>query len=210
MLGDSGRSFVVGFGENYPKQPHHKAASCESPPAECTWGTFGDISKDNPHQLNGALVGGPSNDQDSYTDDRTNYITNEVTLDYNAGFQGAVAALKDLSCSGGETTNPTSTTAEQSSTTESTSVSTTNSGTTLSTLSSSSTTQATSTSTEQQATTTELSSTTSGSLSCAAVLTNSWANNVQGTIKITVPQDISQFTINLETDVSLTNIQVKK
>ena len=100
MLGDSGRSFVVGFGENYPKQPHHKAASCESPPAECTWGTFGDISKDNPHQLNGALVGGPSNDQDSYTDDRTNYITNEVTLDYNAGFQGAVAAFKDLACNG--------------------------------------------------------------------------------------------------------------
>jgi len=25
MLGDSGRSFVVGFGHNYPKQPHHAA-----------------------------------------------------------------------------------------------------------------------------------------------------------------------------------------
>ena len=25
MLGDSGRSYVVGFGHNYPKQPHHAA-----------------------------------------------------------------------------------------------------------------------------------------------------------------------------------------
>ena len=66
MLGDSGRSFVVGFGENYPKQPHHKAASCASPPAECTWDTFSDTSKDNPHQLSGALVGGPSAPNDVY------------------------------------------------------------------------------------------------------------------------------------------------
>lgn len=26
MLGDGGRSYVVGFGNNYPKRPHHKAA----------------------------------------------------------------------------------------------------------------------------------------------------------------------------------------
>jgi hypothetical protein len=25
MLGDSGRSYVVGFGYNYPRQPHHAA-----------------------------------------------------------------------------------------------------------------------------------------------------------------------------------------
>jgi len=25
MLGDSGRSYVVGFGHDYPKQPHHAA-----------------------------------------------------------------------------------------------------------------------------------------------------------------------------------------
>ena len=104
MLGDSGRSYVVGFGDNYPKQPHHKAASCASPPAQCTWDTFGDTSQDNPHQLNGALVGGPSNEWDSYVDDRTNYITNEVTLDYNAGFQGAVAGLKSSACTGSSTT----------------------------------------------------------------------------------------------------------
>ena len=100
MLGDFGRSYVVGFGVNPPKQPHHKAAACESPPAQCTWATFSNTFRDNPHELLGALVGGPSNEWDiSYVDDRTNYITNEVTLDYNAGFQGAVAGLKSLACS---------------------------------------------------------------------------------------------------------------
>ena len=98
MLGDSGRSFVVGFRENFPKQPHHKASACASPPAQCDWGTFGDTSTDNPHQLNGALVGGPSAPNDYYKDDRTDYIMAEVTLDYNAGFQSAVAGLKALAC----------------------------------------------------------------------------------------------------------------
>ena len=49
MLGDSGRSYVVGFGTNPPTQPHHKAASCDWQPAECTWATFGDTSKVNYH-----------------------------------------------------------------------------------------------------------------------------------------------------------------
>lgn len=26
MLGDGGRSYVVGFGHNYPQRPHHKAS----------------------------------------------------------------------------------------------------------------------------------------------------------------------------------------
>ena len=99
MLGDSGRSYVVGFGNNFPKQPHHKAAACKSPPAECSWSTFNDVSQDNPHQLNGALVGGPKYANDQYQDIRTDYIMNEVTLDYNAGFQSAVAGLKTLACS---------------------------------------------------------------------------------------------------------------
>ena len=75
-----------------------QAAACASPPAQCTWGTFSDTSKDNPHQLNGALVGGPSAPDDFYKDDRTDYIMAEVTLDYNAGFQSTVAGLKSLSC----------------------------------------------------------------------------------------------------------------
>ena len=48
----------------------------------------------NRHILYGALVGGPgAPDDHSYVDDRSNYITNEVALDYNAGFTGALAAL---------------------------------------------------------------------------------------------------------------------
>ena len=42
--------------------------------------------------LQGALVGGP-NDKDEYDDSRENYQQSEVALDYNAGFQGLMAAL---------------------------------------------------------------------------------------------------------------------
>ena len=103
MLGSwkqgNGHSYVVGYGENFPKNPHHKAAACASPPADCTWETFGDLSVNNPHQLNGALVGGPKSHDDVYIDERTDYVMAEVTLDYNAGFQSTVAGLKSLDCS---------------------------------------------------------------------------------------------------------------
>ena len=46
--------------------------------------------------LKGALVGGPKSVNDnSYVDSRQDYITNEVTTDYNAGFQSALAFLVD-------------------------------------------------------------------------------------------------------------------
>ena len=47
----------------------------------------------NPLVLTGALVGGPSDAQDTWSDDRMNYITNEVSVTYNAGLQGALAGL---------------------------------------------------------------------------------------------------------------------
>ena len=50
-------------------------------------------TKHTPFQiLYGALVGGP-NQNDQYTDDRGDYIANEVACDYNAGWQGTLAAL---------------------------------------------------------------------------------------------------------------------
>ncbi|NER84336.1 MAG: glycosyl hydrolase family 9, partial [Leptolyngbya sp. SIO1D8] len=50
----------------------------------------------NDNILFGALVGGPSSPDDfAYEDSRTNYITNEVALDYNAGFTGALARMVD-------------------------------------------------------------------------------------------------------------------
>ena len=89
ILGDNpnNRSYVVGFGENSPVNPHHRAAH----------GSLTNNINDpvtNRHVLTGALVGGPSALNDNaYVDDRTNYITNEVALDYNAGFTGALARM---------------------------------------------------------------------------------------------------------------------
>nr|AXQ39856.1 beta-1,4-endoglucanase [Reticulitermes flavipes] len=94
MLGDSGRSYVVGFGHNYPKQPHHAASSCLMRPAPCGWDAF-NWPRENPQLLKGALVSGPD-ENDHYMDKREEYVYNEVTLDYNAGFQSAVAGLRHL------------------------------------------------------------------------------------------------------------------
>jgi len=89
-LGDAGHSYVCGFGSNPPERPHHRAASCpDSGP--CGW-DFYYSGAANPHVLTGALVGGPGG-SDQWADDRTNFATNEVTTDYNAGFQSAIAGL---------------------------------------------------------------------------------------------------------------------
>ena len=56
---------------------------------KCSWYQL-DNPSPNPHILYGALVGGPDRNGD-YTDDRADYIANEVALDYNAGFQAAIA-----------------------------------------------------------------------------------------------------------------------
>ena len=98
MLGSTGRSFVVGFGENPPTQPHHAAASCPLAPETCNWDNFYSPEA-NPHILYGALVGGPSGlNDDTLNDKRNDYIENEVTLDYNSGFQSLLAGLLQLSC----------------------------------------------------------------------------------------------------------------
>ena len=48
--------------------------------------------------LEGALVGGPGSADDQYNDEVTDYIENEVTLDYNAGFQSVLAGLQQEKC----------------------------------------------------------------------------------------------------------------
>ncbi|XP_050412028.2 endoglucanase E-4 [Patella vulgata] len=94
-LGDTGRSYVVGFGKNSPQRPHHRASSCPLLPAPCGWGAQQNPGP-NPHTLYGALVGGPGS-SDNYADDRKDYTKNEVACDYNAGFQSTVAGLLHLS-----------------------------------------------------------------------------------------------------------------
>lgn len=79
ILGDSGRSYVVGYGNNPPTHYHHRAASCPGPGQPCGWDYF-NSPNDNIHILTGALVGGPSDAQDNYADVRDNYMSNEVCL----------------------------------------------------------------------------------------------------------------------------------
>jgi hypothetical protein len=89
ILGDNPNNFsyMVGFGDKYPLNPHHRAASG-------TTNVNDPIT--NRHTLYGALVGGPASANDSdYQDVRSDYIRNEVALDYNAGFTGALARMYD-------------------------------------------------------------------------------------------------------------------
>lgn len=92
-LAGSGRSFVVGFGKNPPVRPHHRAASC--PPGKSGWQYY-ESAAPNPHVIAGALVGGPKGPGDDYQDDRKDFQQNEVALDFNAGFTGALAGLLQL------------------------------------------------------------------------------------------------------------------
>jgi endoglucanase len=80
------RSFVVGFGNNPPRNPHHRTA-------HGSWTDQINSPVESRHVLYGALVGGPSAANDQYTDDRSNFVNNEVATDYNAGFTGALARL---------------------------------------------------------------------------------------------------------------------
>jgi endoglucanase len=66
------RSFVVGFGNNPPSNPHHRNQIATG------------------RSLAGALVGGPTNGG-GYTDNADDYVANEVALDYNAGLVGLAA-----------------------------------------------------------------------------------------------------------------------
>ena len=91
ILGDNpdNRSYVVGFGNNPPKNPHHRTG-------HGSW-LDSDSGAPNPssHTLYGALVGGPKYNTDgaSYVDETDDYQANEIACDYNACFQGAVARM---------------------------------------------------------------------------------------------------------------------
>jgi endoglucanase len=80
-------SYLVGFGDNFPQRPHHRAAHGS------TTANIDDPAN-NRHVLQGALVGGPTEPRDeSYRDDRRDYLSNEVALDYNAALPGALVRL---------------------------------------------------------------------------------------------------------------------
>ncbi|MFC7549411.1 glycoside hydrolase family 9 protein [Plantactinospora sp. GCM10030261] len=87
-LGDNPRnsSYVIGFGANPPKNPHHRTA-------HGSWWDSQTVPAETRHVLYGALVGGPSSANDAYTDNRSDYVMNEVATDYNAGFTSALVRL---------------------------------------------------------------------------------------------------------------------
>jgi len=87
ILGDNpmDRCYLVGYAGNSAVQPHHRASHGS------TTNSMTD-PHDSKHCLWGALVGGPDYD-DKHVDDRTDYVYNEVAIDYNAGFVGAAAGI---------------------------------------------------------------------------------------------------------------------
>lgn len=83
----SQRSYIIGYGENYPQNPHHRTA-------HGSW--LNNMTKPvgTRNLLMGALVGGPDQ-QDNWQDDRTDWVRNEVAVGYNAGITGALAKMYD-------------------------------------------------------------------------------------------------------------------
>jgi endoglucanase len=93
IAGDNERngSYIVGYGTNPPKRPHHRTA-------HGSWCDSQNVPPNHRHTLYGALVGGPDK-SGGYTDDISNYTTNEVACDYNAGL--AACAIKMYALYGG-------------------------------------------------------------------------------------------------------------
>ena len=90
ILGDTGRSYIVGFGVDPPNKIYHKESFCPEAPEQCN--SFNGIP--NRHTLEGALVGGP-NDMDRYDDDPWKQQQSSVALDYNAGWTMALLGHLD-------------------------------------------------------------------------------------------------------------------
>ncbi len=79
------RPYIVGYSPTAASHPHHRASHGSS--------TYSmDDPADQTHVLWGALVGGPDA-KDWHRDITKDYIYNEVSVDYNAGFTGACAGL---------------------------------------------------------------------------------------------------------------------
>ncbi|KAK6236667.1 hypothetical protein SCA6_012004 [Theobroma cacao] len=95
-----GRSYMVGFGNNPPKQAHHRGASVPVSEANlevgCPMSFVRWYNKDvpNPNELTGAILGGPDK-QDHFTDLRWTSVYTEPCTYVNSQ---AVAPLAKLTC----------------------------------------------------------------------------------------------------------------
>lgn len=86
---DDNFSYVVGMGDDYPQNYHHRTSSGIW---DDQWTTIG-TEKEHAHTLYGALVGGPQDSNGTYEDKIDNYQCNEVAIDYNAGYTAALCAM---------------------------------------------------------------------------------------------------------------------
>ncbi|KAG5391492.1 hypothetical protein IGI04_021455 [Brassica rapa subsp. trilocularis] len=112
-----GMSYLVGYGPKYPIRVHHRGASVPSifvqrSSVRCVQGfdSWYRRSQADPNVIHGALVGGPDQN-DNYSDDRTNYEQSEPTLSGTAPLVGLFAKLFVGSYGGGyskpyQTTKP--------------------------------------------------------------------------------------------------------
>ena len=95
-----GRSYMVGFGNNPPKQAHHRGASVPLSDAKLDVGCLMSFVRwynknvPNPNELTGAILGGPDK-QDQFSDLRWTSVYTEPCTYANSL---AVAALAKLTC----------------------------------------------------------------------------------------------------------------
>ncbi len=80
-------SYMIGFGENFPKSPHHRGANNRRgvDPAQ--------------YELTGAMVAGPKKSGE-YNDVFSDWVTNEVGVSYNAPMVGTLGGLYEFAIGG--------------------------------------------------------------------------------------------------------------
>uniref|UniRef100_A0A0V0IPN6 Endoglucanase n=1 Tax=Solanum chacoense TaxID=4108 RepID=A0A0V0IPN6_SOLCH len=101
LLGDNPRatSYMVGYGNNYPRQVHHRGSSIVSVKVDPTfvscrggYATWFNRKANDPNLLTGAIVGGPDA-YDNFADQRDNYEQTEPATYNNAPLIGVLARL---------------------------------------------------------------------------------------------------------------------
>ncbi|KAM7461534.1 hypothetical protein LguiA_029655 [Lonicera macranthoides] len=93
------KSYMVGYGTNYPRRIHHRGSSLPSVKSHpqsirCEDGfqPYYYTSNANPNILTGAIVGGPDQN-DFFADDRTDYSHSEPATYINGAIVGSLAYL---------------------------------------------------------------------------------------------------------------------
>lgn len=99
ILGDNPlkMSYVVGYGDAYPVQVHHRSASIpwDGERRTCPEGNqWLNSRRENPNTILGAMVAGPNKD-DIFSDERSQPWFTEPSIASNAGLVAALIALHD-------------------------------------------------------------------------------------------------------------------